>query len=76
MNLCGKLYLAVVVAGTKHCKARYACLNEDFTLSGSVRRVLVAKGKFVLWDFVINQVPMNYRINADTSLETKIQVTS
>lgn len=59
MYLSGKLYLAVNVAGIKHFKAGYTYLNEDFTLSRSVQRVLVAKTKFVLWDFVMNQVLMS-----------------
>lgn len=37
MCLSGKLYLAVIVADVKHCKAEYTCLNEDFTLSRSVQ---------------------------------------
>ena len=39
MYLSGKLYLAVIVAGIKHFEAKYACLNEAFTLSESVQRV-------------------------------------
>ena len=56
----------MIVAGIKHCEAEYACLNEDFTLSKSVHRVLVATGKYVLWDFMINQVLRRCRLSWDT----------
>lgn len=48
MYLSGKIYLAMTVAHVKHFEARYTCLNEDFTLSKPVQRVLVASGKCVL----------------------------
>lgn len=45
----------MIVAGVRHCEAEYALINEDFILSKSVQRVLVVTGKFVLWDFIMNQ---------------------
>ena len=36
------------------------------TLSKSVPRVLIATGKYVLWDFMITQVLLRYRLSWDT----------
>lgn len=44
------------------------------TFSKSVQRVPVDIGKFALWDFMINQIPMSCRLNGGTDLETKIRV--
>lgn len=51
----GKLRLAVIVVGLKHCEAEYTCLNEDFTFNKAVPRVL--------WDFMVNQVPVSCSLN-------------